>query len=402
MRQSTLAITSLALVAVAGAAVADAAAQTVPVSYHTDPGPAHPRYANTSQTVKVVGQAAIQLQEPVAPITMASAAAGPYAQDAIVGISTRRTVQVQEGDTVYALGRAYNVRPSDIIAINELSAPYALNIGDELTIPGPTAAQQPVAQPISAAAPAPAPAPIAQQVAYPVTERLDGIYTVKPGDTLYSLSRQFDIDLKILATANQFEAPYGLSINQRIVIPGSVQTYAAPAVTQVASPVARPAPVPVQPTAPVMTPSGTVEPILISKTPESRFAWPLRGSVIMTYGMSQGGVKNDGINIAAPVGAPVRASADGEVVYTGSELAGYGNLLLVRHEDGWVSAYAHTDTILVQKGQRVQQGQVVAKVGNTGNVEQSQLHFELRHELMPQDPLAALNGTHHLAAAKGR
>ena len=392
MRQSTLVISSLSLVGVAGAAIADAAAQQtpVPVSYHTDPGPAHPRYAMNAQALpKVVGEAAIAV--PVATTTVAAAAA-PYAQDPIYGISTRRTISVEAGDTVYALGRRFGGAPSAIITANGLLAPYTLKIGQQVTIPG---------VPAPAAAQA-APAPV-QPVAYTAPERLDGIYTVKPGDTLYSLSQKFDIELTTLASTNGLAAPYALSINQRLIIPGSVESYQAPA--QLTQPVVRTAPAaPTTPAVPVgvPTPLMDAEPILVSKTPESRFAWPLRGAIVMGYGMTENGVKNDGINIAAPVGAPIRSAADGEVVYTGSELEGYGNLLLIRHDDGWVSAYAHTDTILVPKGSRVKQGQVVAKVGDTGNVDQPQLHFELRHELTPQDPISALNGTLVNAAAKVR
>ncbi|MEM9421118.1 MAG: peptidoglycan DD-metalloendopeptidase family protein [Pseudomonadota bacterium] len=401
MRQSTLVISSLTIVGVAGAAIVDAAAQEapVPVAYHTDPGPAHPRYAMNAQVApKIVGQAAITI--PTAATTVATSSAvktaTPYAQDPIYGISTRQTIAVEAGDTVYALARRFNVTPSEIISANGLTAPYALKIGQRVAIPQPQKTQTTVAQ---------APTPKAQPVSYTAQEKLDGIYTVKPGDTLYSLSRQFDMDLATLATTNGLSAPYSLSVNQRLVIPASVDAY-QPA-TKLTQPVVRTAPLTVTPAAPavpvgVPTPLIDAEPILVSKTPESRFAWPLRGAIVMSYGMTAQGVKNDGINIAAPVGAPVRAAADGEVVYTGSELEGYGNLLLVRHDDGWVSAYAHTDTILVPKGARVKQGQVVAKVGDTGNVEQPQLHFELRHELTPQDPIAALNGSLVNAAAKVR
>ena len=112
----------------------------------------------------------------------------------------------------------------------------------------------------------------------------------------------------------------------------------------------------------------------------------------MNYGLDGNGRRNDGINIAAPVGTPIRAVDDGEVVYRGSDLEGYGNLLLIKHTNGWVSAYAHTDAMLVRKGEQVRKGQVVAKVGTTGSVAQPQLHFELRHDLKPADPIAALQG----------
>jgi len=116
----------------------------------------------------------------------------------------------------------------------------------------------------------------------------------------------------------------------------------------------------------------------------------VKGAVIAEFGSAGVGRRNDGVNIAAPVGTPVRAAADGEVVYRGSELDGYGNLLLIKHADGFVTAYAHNDTMLARKGQKVQKGQVIAKVGQTGAVTEPQLHFEIRQNLKSVDPLALL------------
>ena len=127
------------------------------------------------------------------------------------------------------------------------------------------------------------------------------------------------------------------------------------------------------------------------------FIWPVWCKVLSGFGPKRNGLHNDGINIAAPIGTPIRAVDDGEVVYRGSDLEGYGNLLLVKHTGGWVSAYAHTDAMLVRKGETVRKGQVIAKVGTTGTVDQPQLHFELRHDLKPTDPLAALDGRNELA-----
>ena len=120
------------------------------------------------------------------------------------------------------------------------------------------------------------------------------------------------------------------------------------------------------------------------------FDWPVKGAIIGQYGSGDLGRRNDGVNIAAPVGTPVRSAADGEVVYRGSELDGYGNLLLIKHDDGFVTAYAHNDVMLVRKGQKVRQGQVIAKVGQTGSAPEPQLHFEIRQNLKSVDPLAFL------------
>ena len=118
--------------------------------------------------------------------------------------------------------------------------------------------------------------------------------------------------------------------------------------------------------------------------------WPVHGRVLAGYGTGSGGTHNDGINIAAPVGAPVKASAPGVVAYAGNELRGFGNMVLLRHADGWVTAYAHNSSLLVKKGDKVTQGQAIARVGSSGNVDSPQLHFELRKGTKAVDPLKVL------------
>jgi murein DD-endopeptidase MepM/ murein hydrolase activator NlpD len=121
-----------------------------------------------------------------------------------------------------------------------------------------------------------------------------------------------------------------------------------------------------------------------------KFLWPVNGKIVSPFGPKDGGLHNDGINIAAPLGTPIHAADNGVVVYAGNELRGFGNLLLVRHADGWVSAYAHCDALLVKRGDNVKRGQVIARVGQSGNVTAPQLHFELRKGAEAVDPLAQL------------
>ncbi|HEX3809463.1 MAG TPA: M23 family metallopeptidase [Rhizomicrobium sp.] len=116
------------------------------------------------------------------------------------------------------------------------------------------------------------------------------------------------------------------------------------------------------------------------------FAWPLHGSVITPFGTNASGGRNDGINIATAMDAPIHAAASGTVVYAGNEIKGYGNLVLIRHDDGYVTAYAHADSISVGKGQRVEKGQTIGYAGQTGDVAAPQLHFEIRHGVRPVDP----------------
>jgi murein DD-endopeptidase MepM/ murein hydrolase activator NlpD len=117
-----------------------------------------------------------------------------------------------------------------------------------------------------------------------------------------------------------------------------------------------------------------------------RFLWPVQGSVIMGFGPGPRGERNDGIDIAVSDGTPVRAAADGTVSYVGNELKGYGNLLLIRHGGDYVTTYAHLKSVRVERGDRVEQGQIIATTGSTGDVERPQLHFEIRHGVEPVDP----------------
>jgi murein DD-endopeptidase MepM/ murein hydrolase activator NlpD len=118
-----------------------------------------------------------------------------------------------------------------------------------------------------------------------------------------------------------------------------------------------------------------------------KFRWPAKGRIIATFNNTGRGVKNDGINISLPIGTPIHAVQGGTVAYAGSELKGYGNLVLLRHDNGWVSAYAHASEILVKRGDKVEKGQEIAKAGRSGGVTQPQLHFQLRRQATPVDPL---------------
>jgi murein DD-endopeptidase MepM/ murein hydrolase activator NlpD len=123
-----------------------------------------------------------------------------------------------------------------------------------------------------------------------------------------------------------------------------------------------------------------------------QFRWPVRGRVISGFGPIPNGQQNDGINLAVPEGTQVRAAEDGVVAYSGNELKGYGNLVLVRHSDGYVTAYAHASELMVKRGDNVKRGQVIAKSGATGSVNAPQLHFEIRKGSSPVDPTKYLPG----------
>jgi murein DD-endopeptidase MepM/ murein hydrolase activator NlpD len=256
-----------------------------------------------------------------------------------------------------------------------------------------------------------------------------GVHTVAPGETVYSLSRRYRVSPASIFKANKFASDYRLRIGDRVTIPGVAvagapkpQTVAAkPAPLAAPASVAtrpvvaapkvqttpietKPAPqlaaVPAQATARVAAPTAT-EPTIeaasgatssetTGNTPS--FRWPVRGRVIQGFGPKGNGQQNDGINLAVPEGTSVKAAEDGVVAYAGNELKGYGNLVLVRHSNGFVTAYAHASEVSVKRGDPVKRGQVIAKAGQTGNVTSPQLHFEIRKGATPVDPSQYLGG----------
>jgi murein DD-endopeptidase MepM/ murein hydrolase activator NlpD len=295
--------------------------------------------------------------EPIAPNPYGDPYADPMRED-LPG-----HVTVLPGDTVYAISRRTGASPQAIIALNSLRAPYALNVGQIVRVPSnavPPSKSIEAARPIAAAASVP----------------VDGAHVVRPGETLYAISRATGASIAALASANRLRQPYALSVGQTLRIPGGK----SPARQRDAS----------APTRDVADIARNVSYDAAPIKPPSIFDWPVQGAIIGSYGPSESGKRNDGVNIAAPVGTPVRAAADGEVVYRGSELDGYGNLILIKHTDKFVTAYAHNDAMLVKKGDLVRQGQVIAKVGQTGAATEPQLHFEIRQDLQSVDPLAFL------------
>lgn len=247
-----------------------------------------------------------------------------------------------------------------------------------------------------------------------------GVLPLREGDTLMSVARRNGIPAKDLVTANNLTAPYDLSGMTSLKLPTpetGVKIAAATTVIEVRTEatatetaaivmpaVIAPTPAPGAPQ-PRFRPEATmvsavieendgfkpfsVKPKLASK---NRFIWPVAGKVISRFGAKSGGLYNDGVNIAAPEGAPVYASMDGQVVYAGNDLPSYGNLLILRHKNGWLTAYAHTQKIVVQKGQKVKLGQKIASVGKTGNVQTPQVHFGIREGRKPLDPVLKVKG----------
>jgi murein DD-endopeptidase MepM/ murein hydrolase activator NlpD len=263
-------------------------------------------------------------------------------------------VIVKRGQSLDGYAYTYHVPKSAIIAANNLRPPYQLKAGQRLTIPtagGPVhqAAAHPAA--VSPTIPPPTSLPPPSQAAVP-----------QPPPTPQSI------------------APPGKGAPDVIPLDGP----APPKQAAAAPPPGPSAPPPAATLTPPSAPPATAQ---AGAPPSSgRFPWPVRGRVLANYGNTPGGGHNDGINIAAPRGTAVHAIDGGTVVYAGNEVKGYGNILLIRHSDGWISAYAHLGELGVKQGEAIAAGEVIGKVGDSGGVAEPQLHFELRRGKRPVDP----------------
>jgi murein DD-endopeptidase MepM/ murein hydrolase activator NlpD len=213
-----------------------------------------------------------------------------------------------------------------------------------------------------------------------VSTRVTGdIHRVRSGETVYEIARQYSVDAYDLVSLNKLTPPFDLSEGQRLRIPG--RGAAPPAVAS--APAGRPG----EATRSAGVSRRNNEAVPPPPATAGTFIWPVEGRVISDFGAKGGGRFNDGINIAASEGAAVRAAGAGVVAYSGNELRGFGNMLLIKHAGGWVTAYAHNQELLVDRGDTVERGQVIARVGSTGGVDQPQLHFELRKGKKAVDPL---------------
>jgi murein DD-endopeptidase MepM/ murein hydrolase activator NlpD len=317
-------------------------------------------------------------------------------------------VMLQRGETVETVARRYGVPVVAILSANNIADASRVQPGTRLIIPTyqSTAAPRPSAppppqqsySPPPAASPAPPPVRAAAPTRMPA--RSTQSHVVNSGDTLYSLGRRYGVSHIEIARANGIKDESALRIGQRLNIPGgSSATASSPTTPFSPPPAAAPAPQraaaahePAQKAAAV-TPVSTAapeEPRALGGSPQ--FRWPVRGRVISGYGAKANGQHNDGINLAVPEGAEVKAAEDGVVAYAGNELKGYGNLVLLRHSDGWMTAYAHNSQLLVKRGDSVKRGQNVARAGQTGGVTSPQVHFEIRKGSTPVDPTQYLAG----------
>ena len=283
---------------------------------------------------------------------------------------TKTTIRVKAGDTIYSLSKRYQVTMRDLIIENDLSAPFKI-FPDQL-----------------------------------LKFRQPSIHIVVPGETIFSLAHRYGVEVRTLVSFNRLEPPFQIYPGDKVMIPGRTETNVKQSnnLKKVIKNYKRILPFP----KPKPNSRGFVlnsnknknkdENVkTIVKLPEKKkkkkknFLWPARGRIISNFGPRLGGLHNDGINIAAPKGTPILAADHGVVAYAGNGLKGFGNLILIKHSGGWVTAYAHTEKIFVRRGTQVKRGQKIATVGNTGGVKKPQLHFEVRKGSRAVDPRKELS-----------
>ncbi len=264
-------------------------------------------------------------------------------------LGTPETVQVNKGDTLYSIAKRYDMTIDELIELNGIDSPNDLKVG---------------------------------QILKTTSNRY---YIVKRGDTLASIARRHHTNYKIIASKNNLKPPFNLKVGQKLTIddtPSKAYTSAKPVsqsktASKKASKKASKT-VSKKTTQKTTSKKSTQKTTFVSTTRGKKFMWPVSGKIISNFGTLGKGRKNDGINISAAKGTTVKAGDGGTVAYAGNGLKGFGNLILIKHNDGYITAYAHTDQMFVKKGQKVSRGQKIATVGQTGGVTTPQLHFEVR------------------------
>jgi murein DD-endopeptidase MepM/ murein hydrolase activator NlpD len=378
------------------------------------------------------------LADPVATARPGPAPVAPIASRPM----TVETVEVAQGDTLYGLSRRHHVSLADLMAANNLSNPN-LKPGQKLVVPYGGVARRPLPRsttvsavpPVAPAALPPPAAPVGPVAAAAPSGDWSGTYAVKPGDSLYGVAHRAKVKVADLERVNGITDPRKVRPGTVLRVPaGSIsdasavaQAAPAPAATSPVAPlppVAEASPLSstttrptiingqsrvadlggsVPDTPPVIAAEPKVEPKVTTRPTSttailpaaaadntSKLRWPVRGKVIASFGTRPDGTHNDGINIAVPLGTEIHAADNGVVAFAG-EIKGYGNIVLIRHDNGWVTAYAHNEEILVKRSETVKRGQVLAKAGRSGEVDQPQVHFELRQGSKPVDPTPYLD-----------
>ena len=277
-----------------------------------------------------------------APVTVA-----PLRQT-VEAVPASGVISVRSGDSLYELAARYQVTPQSIIQENNLVAPFTLRTGQSLKIIPPRT------------------------------------HIVRFGDSVNLISQRYAVSPYQLAQLNNLDAPFELSVGQRLQLPMSLDfSILDTGIPDGANPAVA-----------VSVPTQSNQPRKKFVAPKLRiggFNWPVEGEIITEFGPSARGVHNDGVNIAANIGSPVSVSATGTVAFVGDNIKNFGKLVLVKHDGGIITAYAHLNSISVREGDILAAGDAIGNVGATGRVDRPQLHFEIRKSRQPIDPRSLIS-----------
>ena len=275
-------------------------------------------------------------------LLLSNCSKGPIVTDVIKGIydsskikeeTKSKKIKIVTGDTLDSISKKYKVTKKELIRFNKIKYPYILKPGKFVKIPLPKR------------------------------------YKIKKGDTLYKIARCNSTNISEIKTKNTY-------LNEKKLIVGSLINLPYYSADNCKLKNQK-----------IVKKNRSIKKSIKSK---EIFIWPVQGSIITYYGKQKGGRKNDGINIISVKGNPVRAAMSGKVIYRGNELLAWGNLIIIKHKNNWTTAYAHLDKLLVKKGEIIKTGDIIASVGATGNVDKSQLHFQVRKNSKPLDPMKFL------------
>ncbi len=273
---------------------------------------------------------------------------------------------VQAGDTLTGIGNRTGAGIEAIAGANNLLPPYGIRIGQRLNIPG------------------------------------GRFHNVAQGESGIAIARAYGLPWAEIVSLNGLQEPFTLRVGQRLKLPmpqpllpssTDLETRAAAFKLNIDDIITggEPALEPEQvAAAPAPSLSKPLAPNIAVATPRNfsgQFAWPVAGTVISKFGPSGAAERNDGIEIAVPLGTPVKAASDGVVAFVGDGVAGYGGLILIRHGGGWITAYGRASEATVTRGQSVKQGQVIGRTGDFGNTARPQLHFQIRQGRVPVNPM---------------
>ena len=275
-------------------------------------------------------------------LLLSNCSKGPIVTDVIKGIydsskireeTKSKKIKIVTGDTLDSISKKYKVTKKELIRFNKIKYPYILKPGKFIKIP--------------------------------VSKR----YKIKKGDTLYKIAKCSSTNVLEIKNKNT-------NLNEKKLIVGSVINLPYYSIDNCKLKSKK-----------IAKKNRSIKKSIKSK---EIFIWPVQGSIITYFGKQKGGRKNDGINIISVKGNPVRAAMTGKVIYRGNELLAWGNLIIIKHKNNWTTAYAHLDKLLVKKGEIIKTGDIIASVGATGNVDKSQLHFQVRKNSKPLDPMKFL------------